>query len=326
MFDFISIGDSVIDTFIPLLEAEVNFDNKNDPKLVLPFGNKIPVGAANSMVAGNASNSAVGASRLGLKSSIYTNIGDDEDGERVIKKLKIEKIDIRFVKVNEKFSTNHNIVLDFKGERTILTHHQPWKYDLPELERTKWIYLTSMAPSYLESDISANLCRYLEFNGAKLLYNPGTFQIKSGIKKNPKLLSLTEILIVNMDEAKIILGYEEGKNIQVKKLLEGLLDLGPKMVVITDGKNGSYGIDGENYFYLEAFPATVVEVTGAGDAYTTGFLAGLFYGKDLMEAMRWGAANGASVVEYVGAQEGLLSYTKMHDRLKVNSKIRAKQI
>jgi len=67
-------------------------------------------------------------------------------------------------------------------------------------------------------------------------------------------------------------------------------------------------------------------MTGAGDAYATGVLAGLFYGKDLPEAMRWGAANGASVVEEIGPQKGLLSYDKMQARLKENSKITAKEI
>ncbi len=67
-------------------------------------------------------------------------------------------------------------------------------------------------------------------------------------------------------------------------------------------------------------------MTGAGDAYSTGLLAGLFHGKNLAEAMRWGAANGAAVVEHIGAQTGLLTLHQMQEKLKENSKIIAKDI
>ena len=74
------------------------------------------------------------------------------------------------------------------------------------------------------------------------------------------------------------------------------------------------------------FPANLVEMTGAGDAYATGLTAGLFYGKDIKEAMRWGAANGAAVVEYIGPQAGLLTYDQMQKKLKENSETTAKEI
>ena len=98
------------------------------------------------------------------------------------------------------------------------------------------------------------------------------------------------------------------------------------MVVITDGGEGSFGYDGEKYWKLDIFPAKLVEMTGSGDAFATGALAGLFHGKDLKEAMRWGAANGASVVEQVGPQAGLLTLSKMEEKLKENSKTIAKEI
>ena len=59
----------------------------------------------------------------------------------------------------------------------------------------------------------------------------------------------------------------------------------------------------------------VIERTGAGDAYSTGFLAGLLFGKDVTEAMRWGSANATSVIGKIGAQPGLLTKKQMHDVL-----------
>lgn len=329
MFDLISIGDSVIDTFIPLLDGEVESSNHGDDiKLCLPFGRKIPVGQAVSMVAGNAANNAVGGSRLQLQTAIYTNVGklgDDKDDLRIINKLKKEKVDTRYVVDNDDLPSNHNIILDFKGERTILTHHQPFEYNLPDLEKSKWIYLTSLAESFVKSDLISQIVNYLERSGAKLMFNPGTFQIKVGVKKYPRLLSLVEVFIVNKEEAKLVLDRFEG-NISVKKLLDGVADLGCKKVVITDGEKGAYGFDGENYFHLEPFPVKVLQKTGAGDAFSTAVLAGLFYGEDLVSAMRWGAANSAAIMEHMGSLTGLLTLSQMKEKLKENSKIIAKEI
>lgn len=324
-FDVISIGDCVIDTFIPLLDAEVEVKN-GERKLSMSYGDKIPVGESVSMVAGNAANNAVGSARLGLKTAIYTNVGNDLDDQRIRQKFKTEGIDLRYIVDNDDLPTNHHIVLNFKGERTILIYHQPWKFDLPDLEKSRWIYLTSMSPSYVKSNVINQLVNYLERTGAKLLYNPGTFQIKHGVKKDPRLLSLTEVLIMNKEEAKIILGYDENENIPVKKILKEIVALGPHKAIITDGSQGSYGTNGEQYYKLDIFPAKLVEMTGAGDSYATGVLAALAYGTDLQEAMRWGAANGASVVEQVGPQAGLLTYNEMQKKLKENKKILPKEL
>lgn len=326
MFDLISIGDTVIDTFVPLKDAEVTILG-GKKHLSLPFGYKIPIDEPLSFVGGNASNDAVGAARLGLKTAIYTNVGkkdDDEADGRIIEKLKKERIDTRYIVHNKEFPTNHNIILDFKGERTILVHHHHWKYVLPDLDSSKWIYLTSLAPNFIETNLIDQILNYLERTRARLAYQPGTFQISLGVKKSAKLLSLTDFLIMNMEEAKKFLGVE-GK-IETKKLLEKLVDTGAKRVVITDGSSGSFGYDGKRFLKLDIFPAEVLQKTGAGDAYATGVVAGLIHGEDLGEAMRWGAGNSASVVESMGPQSGLLGLNKLKEKLKEYHKITAKEI
>lgn len=328
MYDLISIGDTVVDTYIPLIEAEII--EKNGIKLLgLPFAGKLWVQESHSMVGGNAANNAIGASRLGLKAAIYTNVGNKDEDEwdnRIIAKFKKEKVDTRFIVETNELPSNHNIILDFKGERTILVHHQSWKFNLPDLDKTRWVYLTSMSPSFAQSNVIKETLNYVEKFGARLVYQPGTFQLKWGLKNNSKILIFSEVFIVNLEEAKLFLKFGEAEKVPVKKLLSKIADLGPKLAVITDGVNGSFGFDGRNFYHLGIFPANLVEMTGAGDAYSTGLMAGLFYGKDLKEAMRWGAANGASVVEKVGPQAGLLTYSQMQEKLKKNSKIVAKEI
>lgn len=317
MFDLISIGDTVVDTIIPLIDAKV-LEKDGSSFLALPFGSKIPVDPSISVVGGNAANNAVGSARLGLKTAIYTNIGNkdqDEWDDRITAKFKKEKIDTCYITETEKFPSGHNIILDFKGERTILTHHELWEYKLPDLDYSRWIYLTSMSPSYTKSEVIEQIINYVERSGAKLAFQPGTFQIKMGIKGNNRLMALSQLFVVNLEEAKIFLGLDAGEKIPVKKLLSKLADLGPKMVVITDGVNGSYGFDGEGYYKMGIFPAKVLQVTGCGDAYSTGLVAGLIYGETLAKAMRWGAANSASVCEQIGAQAGLLTLNQMKEKL-----------
>lgn len=330
IYDLISIGDSVIDTLIPLSDAEVETDLKTGgQKLCLPYGSKIPVGSSISMVAGNAANNAVGASRLKLKTAIYTNVGnkdEDEADDRIKARFKKEGVDTRYVVETSDLPSNHNVVLSYKGERTILIYHQPWKFHLPDLDKSRWVYLTSMSPSFVESNILDQLINYLERTGAKLTYQPGTFQIKLGIKKQVRLLSLCELFVVNMEEAKHILGHDDNESAPPKKILKKLADLGPKKVVITDGHKGSFGFDGEKFYKLDVFPAKLVEMTGAGDAYATALTAGFLNGHDLVESMRWGSANSASVIEQIGPQAGLLTYEQIKEKLKMNSKIKAIEI
>jgi sugar/nucleoside kinase (ribokinase family) len=332
MLDLISIGDSVVDTFVPLKDAEVH-EREGERLLMLRFGDKIPVDPSVSMVGGNAANNAVGASRLSLKTALYTHVGNDLQAQKIVDTLKEEKVHLTYIVRDKELSSNQHVVLDFKGERTILTCHQPWKYNLPDVDQAKWVYLTSLHKDYLDSNLIPQLTNYLERTRAKLYFNPGTFQIKIGIKKIPKILAIAEVLIMNFQEAKLVLGHEEADKVPIKKLLKGLGDLGPRKIVVTDGGEGSYGYDampagrqGEKYYHIKVFPAKLVEMTGAGDAYATGLLAGLFHGEELPGAMRWGSANGAAVVEEVGPQAGLLTHNKMLERLRESKDIVAKEI
>lgn len=327
MFDLISIGDARIDNFVHLPKAHINCTlNKERCELCLKYGDKIPIDDVKTLTAGNNNNNAIGAARLKMKTALYGNIGGDANGKTILDHLKAEGVDVRYMVVNKDISTEQSIVINYQGERTILVYHYPWNYDLPDLDRTKWVYFSSVSFSFSKTSLVPQIGQYIERVGANLVYTPGTHQLNFGVKKFPKLLSLTKVFIVNKEEAKKILGIDEVKKVDIKKLLSGLADLGPRMVVITDGGDGSYGFDGEKFFRLGIFPAELLEMTGAGDAYATGVIAGLFHGKDLPEAMRWGAANGAAVVEQIGPQAGLLTLNQMQERLKENSIIIAKEI
>lgn len=322
-FDLISIGDCTVDHFFKIHDAHVALSiDKSHKELCIDYGDKIPANEYYQLVAGNNANNAIASAALGLKTAVYTNVGSDLTGQHIIKILKEKGVDTRYIVIKEGMASNASSVISFQGERTILVYHQNWQYSLPDLDKTKWLYFSSLSSSFPKTNIISQLENYLERTGVKLAYNPGTFQLEYGVKKFPKLLLLTNLFIVNLGEAKKILGDKNEKP-NVRKLLQDLANLGPRMIVITAGKEGSYGFDGNKFYKMGIFPSRLIDMTGAGDAYAAGVLSGLFYGKDLSEALRWGAANSASVIEEVGAQNGLLSYDKMQQKLKENSKINA---
>lgn len=327
MFDLISIGDARIDNFVHLPKAHISCTlNKERCEICFNYGDKIPIDDVKTLTAGNNNNNAIGAARLKMKTALHGNIGGDANGRMILEHLKEEGVDVRYMVVNKNIATEQSIVLNYQGERTILVYHYPWSYSLPDLDKTKWVYFSSVSFSFPKTPLIHQIEQYIERTAASLVFTPGTHQLNYGVKKYPKLLSLTKVFIVNKEEAKKVLSVDEDKKVEIKKLLSGLTDLGPRMSVITDGGEGSFGFDGEKFYQIGLFPAELLEMTGAGDAYATGLIAGLFHGKELKEAMRWGAANSAAVVEKIGPQEGLLTLNQMQDRLQKNSKIVAKEI
>lgn len=316
-FDLIAIGDSTIDTFIKVHDATVEFDlNRKAGKICFPYGGKIPVDAIDYGVAGNAANVAIGCQKLGLKSAIYTYLGDDDQGKRIKDAFEAGGVGLEYVAVAKGKRSNLSVVLTFQGERTIFVYHQDWYYTLPKIADCAWVYLTSMAETFTSSNIMDDICHYLDRSRAKLVYGPGTFQLKADVKRYPRVLEKCEVLIVNREEAMKILQIGPSQNVQIKDVLSGLLMTGPKIVVITDSVEGSYATDGQRFLKAGVVATRITEKTGAGDAYSAGLVAGLFKGEDLAEAMIWGTINASAVVSRITTQGGQLTVEELLSRRK----------
>lgn len=313
--DLIAIGDSTIDTFIKVHDASVECDlnkqsfslNKKDCKLCVPYGAKIPVDTIAYAVAGNAANVALGSSHLGLKTAIYTNLGDDDQGQTIKKEFERGNVSDDYIVLNKNKTSNLSVVLTFQGERTIFVYHQNWSYHLPDLAAANWVYLTSMSQTFVESNIMDEVCHYVEKSKAKLVFGPGTYQLKADIKRFPRVLEQCYLLIVNREEAQQIIGGNAGDFTAERDILSKLLFLGPKIVVVTDGVEGSWATDGQKFYKVGVVKCDVVEKTGAGDAYSTGLIRALASGEELGEAMIWGTINSASVISKVGPRSGMLT-------------------
>ncbi len=312
MLDLISIGDTTLDTFLELENASVFCDlNKNNCQLCINYADKIPVKSVNQTVGGNAANFAVGASRLGLKTGLFTILGDDAIGKQAKRLLLYEKIDPRLISIDKGKKTNNSTILNLRGERTILIFHEKRNYcPVQELPKAKFCYITSMKDGWECMLDKKNLTQWIDKNNVFVGYNPGTFQIRAGIKNSKPLLKKTKVLFVNKKEAQIWLKTEED---DFEVLLKKLQQNGPEIVVITDSKNGSFAIKKSKVYFQPIFSNKLVEATGAGDAYASGFISALFYGKKIEEAMIWGTKNAGSVIEKIGPQRGLLKRDKIKE-------------
>lgn len=316
MLDIISIGDATIDTFLFIHDFELT-ELKGQQKVALNYGDKIPVDRLYRTVAGNAANNAVGSARLGLKTGFYTVLAHDTGGREIIHKMQKEGVSTRYIVIDEEHGTNASTVISYDGERTILVYHEHRKYRLPNFVASRWVYLTSMGDGF--EKIYPSLARYLDRYEVRLGFNPGTFQLRKGIAANRPMLERTDLLSLNKEEAQGWVGDSDDP----EELCQRLLKLGPKAVVLTDGRRGAFSLSDEGFYYCPEFPGKRVEATGAGDSFTTAYLAALAYGKSHAEALTWGPVNAGSVVQQVGPQAGLLTRQQLESKLKKLKSFRA---
>ncbi len=306
--DFLAIGDVTTDAFIRISDAHVTckLDTENC-QLCMRFGDKVPFDYVKIVKAvGNSANAAVAASRLGIRSALMAQIGTDQNGKDCLDELKKENVDTRFIKKHEGMLTNYHFVLWYDVDRTILVNHIEYEYTLPKIQKPpKWIYLSSLASNTKEyhKEISKYL---LEHPEVKLAFQPGTFQMKLGIQELKDIYKRTEVFICNFEEAQRIL-HNDTRDIKI--LLSELHANGPKIVLITDGPKGAYMLDGDHYYFIPEYPdpKPPVERTGCGDAFASTFVSALIHGKTPLEAFMWAPVSPMSVVQYVGAREGLLT-------------------
>jgi len=318
-YDFVAIGDITVDAFIELSkdDARITRDEKTGrKKLEMEFGGKLPYKDVTIVSAvGNSPNAAVAAHRLGLRSALSANLGHDRNGNDCLDQLRKEGVDTDFVKVHEGKKTNYHYVLRYGAERTILIKHEEYPYVLPDFRiPPRFLYFSSIG----ENGVAHHheIAKYLKDHPeTKLSFQPGTFQIRLGVKELKDLYEVTEIFFCNKEEAQGILSTNEQS---IPALLKGIKALGPKIPVITDGPNGAFALDGDTTWFMPMYPdpKEPISRTGAGDAFSSTFTSAIILGLGVKTALAWGPINSMSVVQHIGAQTGLLSRAQIEEYLK----------
>lgn len=319
-YDFIAVGDTVTDAFIRISQASVmhteDAQGNVDEELCLVNGAKIPYDFAKVIAGvGNSANAAVSASRLGLRTAFISDVGGDDQGKEIIAELGKNGVDGNFIRVHPDKVSNYHYVLWHKAERTILIKHEEYDYQLPDFGTPRWMYFSSVGENSLP--YHEEIAKYLAVHPTvKLAFQPGTFQIKLGAEVLKELYAHTEVFFCNVEEARIILKTTEGNPGKLPKMMSAL---GPKISIVTDGPKGAYAYDSRSgkSFFMPPYPdpKPPYERTGAGDSFSSALTVALALGLPLETALQWGPINSMSVVQYVGAQEGLLTREQLEKYL-----------
>lgn len=325
-YDIITIGGATYDiTFFPVKNETVLIDNRQDilrqKLLAFEHGAKINSEKVVYGFGGGASNTAVSFSRFGLKTAAIVAIGKDIFGKEIAANFKEQKVNLALVKkIPNQSSDLAVIIIGPDKDRVIFFDNKIKnklrldKKDILALKNAKWAYLASLTGRWRDNLEKVFGVKY-KSPALKIAWNPGQSQLVAGLPKLHKFLNKTDVLILNKDEAiQLAMSDPEIKRKKVnlnnvKNLSLIIRNYGPKIAVITCGKDGAWARDGKNFYFSNIRKERKrVDTTGVGDAFGSSFVAGLeLFKGDIKEAMRLGMLNTASVVAAPGAQNGLLS-------------------
>jgi ribokinase len=302
MFDIVTVGSATSDIFVSTKSKQQKI-RKTKHEVCYPIGSKILAEQLYHSTGGGGTNTAVSFSRLGLKTGFLGVLGDDYNKDEILKELKKEKV--KFLGKTKKGTTDLSVILiGIEKDRTILTHKgisdELKTKDIKKPIRTNWFYLSSLMGDSLQT--AKQLISYAKKHKIKYAFNPSMYLAKKGIKEIGTILKGSDILVMNKEEAIALL---KTKNKKINNLLKNLKKYS-KLVIITESEKGAYCFDGKYKYFIKPKNVKLIETTGAGDAFASGFTAAIIKNKSIDYAMKQGCANATSVLTEIGAKNHLL--------------------
>lgn len=319
-FDVVSIGSLTRDSFWEIDVPIIPWKKARSGKaLAIPFGEKFGASDMRLALGGNAANSSVTFARQGLSVALFSRIGRDAEGKEAIHALRREGVSTHLVEMSEKLRTAFSVLLLQGGERSIFTYHGSLneftlKYVNPEKLKSRWWYVSLPGDSYKEFP---RILRFAKQAGVRVALNP-SYKHLTGSGREQLLRHLKDIafLVMNAGEASELTGVSFRDSARVFRALDRLV---PGIVAVTDGPRGVTVSDGHALYKAGIFREKKIrDRTGAGDAFGSGFVAGLAIKNEeckkgycrqenIEYAIRIASANATSVVEHIGATEGILT-------------------
>lgn len=308
----ISIGKATQDVFLrsdefdPHIEGKVAYTH-------LPLGAKLDVEEVIFATGGNATNVAVTFARQGLHAKYFWMVGHDPASQSVLAELDHEGVDTSHVIQDDHYQAGYSaILLANSGERTILNHPgvsigaNSSSLDFAILEGADWVYPTSLAQGGIH--LLAEIVEAAKKHDAKVMLNPAGPELADPGKLKG-LLSDIDVLCLNKEEMQLLV---EGDDME--SLVRHGLNYCP-VVIVSDGPNGVCASDGKTIVTAGMYEdVPVIDRTGAGDAFASGFLSQWAQGKTLEESIIFASANSTSVVGVIGAKPGILHVgPELHD-------------
>lgn len=305
MFDVITFGSATRDVFLRSQALELH-EEHGVMEACFVFGSKLNVEDIVIETGGGATNNAVTFSRLAkLRTAAVCRVGDDSIGDEIIEALREDHIATDFVQFDPKEKTAYStILLSGIAERTILTHRGAASRLDPEAIpwgkiRAKLFFVSSLGGNL---QLLEHIIRHAKRTGALIYHNPGNKEFQHGLKKLSPIFSRLDLLLVNRDEAATLTGLPADN---LNKLFVGLRKI-CKHSILTDGSSGAYSITTSGVIHSSIVHAKRTNLTGAGDAFGSGFACGMLKYGDEKSALRVGTLNAGGVVQKMGAKVGIL--------------------
>jgi len=317
MYDVITIGSATVDALARTESCEMVHDKRKKECIAYPVGAKILMEKLILTIGGGGTNTAVSLSRLGHKVAFLGKIGSKYNSKRVIHQLKNEKVDTSLIIRSKTGRTGYSIVLDSKKhDRTILIFrgsNNDLRFNEINLKKlkTKWFYFSSMMGKSFKT--LEKIASYAAKNHIKISFNISSYLAKKGKNYLKNILKKVNILVLNKEEAGLLVGKGD-----INNLLKKLNKLGPYIVAITDGKKGVYVFNNNQVYCGKPNNVKIVETTGAGDAFASSFLCGMIKKNNIEFALKLGMTNAESVIQHHGAKEKLLRF---NEALKIMKRI-----
>lgn len=340
----LTIGNAMRDLFLQYdTSCTKQFCATNDqPFIGFAEGTKIEVTQLDQYLGGGAANSAASFSLLGLFSSIICKIGNDKDGDFILSCLEKQMINTDYVITSMQGLTGTSIIIPCSsGNRTVLVYRgintSMTMQEIPKdaIKETDILYITSLSGE--SAHILEPITYYAQQNNSIIAVNPGSNQITYHLNSLITALSWITILILNTREACMLLsnivgiefvikttdktqthpelmhsGQKKEKNVfDIHTFIKKVHSLGPRIIAVTNGKEGVYVSDGNTLYFHPSIPTTPISTVGAGDAFGSTFVAFLALEYSLETSLQAGLIQSSAVIQHQGPQTGLLTVEKI---------------
>lgn len=240
------------------------------------MGSKIDIPGMRFAFGGGGVNTATTFARQGFRTAHCGMVGDDIPGREITEHLKRIGIDASLVSKTIERSTNNSVVLNAAGEDRVIMVYRGAS-ELLDHRHIEWNRLE--AKLFYLAPLSGTLCRLTEQitaharkGGALVAANLGNSQISMGRSCIKSLLARIDVLILNLEEAAAITGIDYKNE---KKIIAEIARIHAGINVITKGKDGAVITDRETVYEAKLKKYKIVDVTGAGDAFASGFMSGM---------------------------------------------------
>ncbi|MFO0882452.1 MAG: carbohydrate kinase family protein [Candidatus Saccharimonadales bacterium] len=305
----LSIGAAVQDVY---LKGKIFKPHRDDGELVEEFqlGSKNDLEGVVFSTGGGATNASVTFARQGLHAMYMGKIGHDVAGKAIMDDLHAEGVDTSLVGFSKELGSGYScVLLAPNGERTIMAyrgasaHYDVKHSDFHDVD-ADWIFITSMDGNF---EVLEEVFKYAESKGIKIAMNPGKKELEAKAKLK-KLIPKLTILSMNKEEMQQLY---EGKTIEE---LVRAANKDVHYVIVTDGPKGAVAADRWHLVSAGMYEdVPVIDRTGAGDAFSSGFTAMIAAGESLEDAVIFASANSTNVVSTIGAKAGILHHgAKIH--------------